>query len=150
MPSEQQFDIVNKASHYNQHPSEIECIEIAERLSFNAGNAFKYAFRRGDKGNPVLDLNKAIYYLNREKRQLLNLTRWLRASEVDTMFVNPHFTQTDLANIRKLIETEPNKLAGAIYNRILGDCVKISHYISHLGDAVDFVRRLIQETTELQ
>lgn len=61
-------DEINNPSHYTQHPSGIECIQITEHMSFNLGNAMKYIWRCGEKGNgnEVKDLKKAIWYLNRE------------------------------------------------------------------------------------
>jgi hypothetical protein len=143
-----QFDIINKAKHYNLHPSGIECIELAERLSFCAGNAFKYVFRRGDKGNTLQDLEKAVYYLDRERKQMEHLIRWRTHHEVDTMLVNDHFTPTDLANIRKLLDSEPNKFACAIYSRIFGSSVKISRYIEDMRNAVEYVQGILQPQPE--
>lgn len=67
-------DAVNP-DHYKQHPSGIECIDIAEHFMFNIGNAIKYLWRAGLKGDSVEDLQKARRYiefeidrLNRSKR----------------------------------------------------------------------------------
>lgn len=57
-------DMVNNPPHYNGHPSGVECIEVTELLSFNLGNAFKYAFRHRAK-NGRQDLEKCAWYLNR-------------------------------------------------------------------------------------
>lgn len=51
--------------HYRSHPSGIECIMITERMEFLKGNAFKYIWRAGEKGDEVEDLEKAIWYLRR-------------------------------------------------------------------------------------
>lgn len=147
MSDEKQFDIVNKAAHYNSHPSGVECVELAERLPFNTGNAFKYVFRRGDKGNTVQDLEKAIYYLNRERSHLENIIRYVPERELPEILVNRQFTLTDLANIRKLKDHEPNASACAIYSRIFRDSEKILRYIEGLGYAAEYVQRLIQEIT---
>lgn len=53
-------------SHYRKHPSGIECIQITEHMNFNIGNATKYIWRAGLKGDAVEDLQKAVWYLNRE------------------------------------------------------------------------------------
>jgi len=60
-------EIVNKPFHYTSNPSGIECIEFAEQLNFNLGNAFKYLWRHQLKGRPAKDLLKAIWYLEREQ-----------------------------------------------------------------------------------
>lgn len=58
-------DPVNHPSHYTQHPSGIECIQITEHMSFLLGNVFKYVWR-ADLKNGVEDLKKARFYLDRE------------------------------------------------------------------------------------
>jgi hypothetical protein len=59
-------DPVNHPKHYTSHPSGIECIDITEHLSFCIGNAVKYLWRADEKGAPIQDLEKAIWYINRE------------------------------------------------------------------------------------
>lgn len=61
-----QHDLVNHPKHYTQHPSGVECIQITEWMNFNLGNAVKYIWRAGDKGNLLQDLKKARWYLDRE------------------------------------------------------------------------------------
>ena len=63
-------DPVNNPAHYTNHPSGIECIQVTEHMNFNRGNAVKYIWRCGDKGKPVEDLRKAIWYLEREIARL--------------------------------------------------------------------------------
>lgn len=58
-------DMVNHPPHYTGHPSGVECIEVAEHLPFCLGNAFKYLFQRDAKGNPLENIEKAIWYVNR-------------------------------------------------------------------------------------
>ena len=57
---------VNHPSHYNKHPSGVECIDIAEGFNFNIGNAIKYLWRAGLKGEQRDDLLKARWYIDRE------------------------------------------------------------------------------------
>lgn len=53
--------------HYTEHPSGVECIQIAEAFNFNLGNAIKYIWRAGLKtADPVQDLQKAAWYIQRE------------------------------------------------------------------------------------
>lgn len=59
-------DPVNHPAHYTDHASGIECIEITEFMNFCRGNAVKYIWRAGAKGDAVTDLRKAIWYLERE------------------------------------------------------------------------------------
>jgi hypothetical protein len=53
--------------HYKTHPSGIECVDVAEGLGFNVGNAIKYLWRTGlkDIAPPKQDLAKAAWCLNR-------------------------------------------------------------------------------------
>lgn len=66
---------VDHPAHYNSHPSGVEAIEIAERLSFNLGNAIKYLMRRKHKGRELEDLQKALWYTKREHERLSKNTR---------------------------------------------------------------------------
>jgi hypothetical protein len=65
-------DNVNHPRHYNSHPSGVECIEITEHFNFNIGNAVKYCWRAGLKGEQVEDLRKARWYIDREISRILN------------------------------------------------------------------------------
>lgn len=60
------YDAVNHPRHYTQHPSGVECIQVAEHFNFNLGNALKYIWRAGLKDDIIQDLEKAAWYLNRE------------------------------------------------------------------------------------
>lgn len=59
-------DPVNHPAHYTDHPSGVECIQITEHFNFNVGNAIKYLWRAGLKGDAIQDLRKAAWYINRE------------------------------------------------------------------------------------
>jgi len=59
-------DVVNNPKHYNSHPSGIECIEVVRWFSFNIGNAIKYLWRAGLKGDAIEDLQKAKWYIDDE------------------------------------------------------------------------------------
>lgn len=59
-------DQVDHPKHYNSHPSGIECIEVIEHMPFNIGNAVKYLWRCGLKGDEIEDLRKARWYIDRE------------------------------------------------------------------------------------
>jgi hypothetical protein len=57
---------VDHPAHYNSHPSGVECIDIVEHFNFNIGNAIKYLWRSGLKGDAIEDLKKAAWYCQRE------------------------------------------------------------------------------------
>ncbi len=59
-------DKVNHPTHYNKHPSGIECIDVVEHMGFNLGNAVKYIWRADLKGKTIEDLKKAKWYIERE------------------------------------------------------------------------------------
>lgn len=60
---------VDHPEHY-QHPSGVECIDVVEHLPFNVGNAIKYLWRAGRKGDVLEDLRKAEWYVAREIKRL--------------------------------------------------------------------------------
>ena len=74
-------DPVNNPKHYTSHPSGVECIQITEHMCFNLGNAMKYIWRCDLKNNAIENLDKAIFYIQREKtrrelmRSVINDTR---------------------------------------------------------------------------
>ena len=63
-------DPINHPDHYTSHPSGAECIEITEWFPFNLGNAIKYIWRCGKKGDSLDDLRKARWYVDREITRL--------------------------------------------------------------------------------
>lgn len=52
--------------HYQENPSGVQCIDVAEHLNFNLGNALKYIWRCDLKDDPITNIEKAIWYLQRE------------------------------------------------------------------------------------
>ncbi len=66
MPAEKNESQVNHPRHYNS--GSIEVIDAIEDwgLGFNLGNVVKYVARSEYKGAPIQDLEKALWYLNRE------------------------------------------------------------------------------------
>lgn len=67
-------DNVHHPKHYKTHPSGVECIQITEHMSFNLGNVIKYLWRYEGK-NGIEDLNKAMWYLQREIERLSKETK---------------------------------------------------------------------------
>lgn len=64
------IDLVNHPAHYQDRVPGIECIEVTRWFDFDCGNAIKYIWRAGLKGDTleqhVQDLEKAIWYLQDE------------------------------------------------------------------------------------
>ena len=68
------FDDEVNPNHYRAHASGVECIDITEQLNFNLGSAIKYIWRCNLKhAHPQTDLNKAVWYINRELLRLEKL-----------------------------------------------------------------------------
>lgn len=62
-------DLVNYPQHYT---GDIECIDVIKQqfgldgmIKFCLGNAMKYIFRCEHKGTTKMDLQKAVWYLNK-------------------------------------------------------------------------------------
>jgi hypothetical protein len=68
-------DPINNPRHYTSSPSGVECIEVTEHMNFCVGNATKYLWRAGLKGDAIEDLKKARWYVDREIRRLRRLAR---------------------------------------------------------------------------
>ncbi|MFW0120307.1 DUF3310 domain-containing protein [Rothia sp. P5764] len=90
-------DLINHPPHYTQHPSGIESIKIAQMGGFNLGNAIKYLYRHEHKGDPISDLKKARFYLQR-------LTE-LDAIQIE--LINSHDTQGAINQIQEVLKHEP-------------------------------------------
>lgn len=63
-------ELVDHPAHYTSHASGVECIQITEHMNFCCGNAIKYIWRAGEKGDAITDLKKARWYLDREIARL--------------------------------------------------------------------------------
>lgn len=69
-------DPVNRPKHYTSSPARcecgagIQCIQITEHMNFCLGNAVKYIWRAGLKGDSIEDLQKARWYIEREISRL--------------------------------------------------------------------------------
>jgi hypothetical protein len=72
-------DAVNHPKHYVSHPSGVECIQVTEHMGFNLGNAMKYIWRADLKHDAVEDLQKAVWYIQRE----------LQKRGAETKVINP-------------------------------------------------------------
>lgn len=71
-------DAVNHPAHYAPifETRQVECIDIARYLDFCKGNAFKYVWRAGLKGEPgkaIEDCEKAKFYMARVLDDEINL-----------------------------------------------------------------------------
>lgn len=95
-------DMVNHPSHYTD--GNIEVIDFIEdkRLNYHRGNALKYLCRAGkkDPAKEVEDLQKAVWYINREIQRLeAQAQRDARAEELRAIGV------TFADDLRRIIHT---------------------------------------------
>ncbi|MCK5013230.1 MAG: DUF3310 domain-containing protein [Candidatus Omnitrophica bacterium] len=60
------MDNVNSPPHYRKHASGIECIQVTEHMNFCLGNAIKYIWRADLKNDAIEDLEKSVWYIQRE------------------------------------------------------------------------------------
>ncbi len=112
---------VNHPKHYNSHPSGVEAIDLCEVLSFNLGNALKYAWRAGCKGDEYTeleDLKKAHWYVRRELDRL--------GSKGGTVYTHPDdpgtvvslgfgvFSQREGEAFKRVLETSNNRAAEVV------------------------------------
>lgn len=66
-------DAVDHPAHYTSSDAKcsscgagIECIQVTESMGFCLGNAVKYIWRAGLKGDAIEDLKKSVWYIQRE------------------------------------------------------------------------------------
>ena len=50
--------------YYTSYPVDLTCITITRHMGFDAGTAFAYVWRAGKKESLVLDIDKALWYMN--------------------------------------------------------------------------------------
>ena len=65
-------DMVTHPTHYTSHPSGVECIAVTKHMNFCLGNAIKYIWRAGQKGDYIEDLRKAKQYIEFEMERIEN------------------------------------------------------------------------------
>jgi hypothetical protein len=72
------YESINQPQHYTSKNGGLKAIDIIEawKLNFSRGNAVKYILRAGEKphADEIQDLEKAVWYLNREIARLKSLT----------------------------------------------------------------------------
>lgn len=59
-------EAIKHPAHYAANPEGIECIQVTQWMNFNIGNAVKYLWRAGKKGDAREDLEKAKQYIEFE------------------------------------------------------------------------------------
>lgn len=70
LPEESKPGSVKAPAHYTARVPGIECIQVTQHFNFNRGNAIKYIWRAGLKGNEIEDLKKAREYIDFEIKRI--------------------------------------------------------------------------------
>lgn len=149
--SKKEFDIVDKAKHYNIHPSGIECINIIELLNFNIGNAIKYIWRSGlkDKTKLVEDLKKAVWYLNREKEKIASYHSLLLSTNTNSAQMLINYFRIINRNDNNYFSSNIINALQWIYRAIFNNTYMLNTDtggpLSSLTVAIDFLEKEIEE-----
>lgn len=66
------FDPISRPKHYASQVPGIECYQVTQWFPGNRANIIKYAWRCGEKGDPIADLRKIIRYAEFEIERIQN------------------------------------------------------------------------------
>lgn len=120
-------DQVNHPSHYNSHPSGVECIDIVRHMNFNVGNVIKYLWRTGLKdGEPSLkDLKKAEFYLRDEitRVEAEQVAAWGKTEQAagQTTQATPSF---NCVNLHVQNDTHGNRSFAVMPDTTVAECAR--------------------------
>lgn len=106
-------------NHYKQ--GEVECIDVIEQWPLCIGTAVKYMWRYLDKENSIQDLNKAIWYLERQIKLMDKIkVNYIQYAGYDSMILPiDHIQSKHIKKAMQLIwgpKTLVCFIAGAIVN----------------------------------
>ena len=123
-------DQIKQPTHYNRHPSGIECKEITMCLSNGLANAVKYVWRCNDKHEtPELDIGKAIEYLGYEVEELIQISRTRTSRDLCHSY---QFQRVDgLLNV--VISCEANHFIRKFYEHILAAIRGEANVVKFMG-----------------
>lgn len=105
---------VDHPTHYNTHPSGLECIQVIREMSVSPGLTVKHLWRVGQKDETRQDLEKALWYAEDWRRQAVQLA---------------HVTSKGKGLLERVIIAEPSPVMRELYtsikNRVPGDACRI-------------------------
>jgi len=135
--SDKKDDPINP-SHYKNHPSGVECIQITENMSFCLGNAWKYLWRGGNKEDQPLvqDYKKSRWYLEREKTHTFPQRRNAPVSDARV--------RDFLVNIDKVISVEKRPGMAEVFTHIRNYIV-VGSFGGELDAAIVILDKIITE-----
>jgi hypothetical protein len=139
-----EFDVVQKAKHYNSHPSGVEVIEWLDVMQYPClFTAAKYLTRYEHKGKPVEDLEKALYYLERHIWNINHL--WGYGSDHLWMVIDNDDVRE---KFQKYLSKEPNKLVRESLVKMVESIS--SHRSQDAKNRLRAVHRRIEKLIEIQ
>lgn len=129
---------VNHPNHYTQHPSGVECIDIALHMDFCLGCAFKYLWRYDHKGKPKEDLEKCKWYLNKvQERGYVYLTEITSSVARDAL----------VAKMEAVVTTEPNEMKRQAFKWMFWISVSWTPKKTHFAKLKTIINKLIKESS---
>lgn len=137
------YEYVQHPKHYNNHPSGVECIDIAERMGFNIGNAFKYVYRRNSKADAQKDVEKAIFYVEREIGRLNDVIQVATKQYLTHMRSNDAFNCATVELCQRVIDAEAGSELSDLY-AYLFEVTELDHYVQNLTACLPILKRLLK------
>lgn len=138
---------INHPSHYNSHPSKIECIEMIRRFDFNLGSSFKYLYRRDEKENLIQDIKKALWYVQDELK-IRNAQKGVYCFFARLLNIPNLFKYVEYRKRSKLVSNvvshETNSFTPIIYH-CLNDADYYIYDMSDLKTVEKYLKYMIEE-----
>jgi hypothetical protein len=142
--SETNFDIIQKAAHYNQNLSGVECIQIIRSFDFNIGNSFKYLWRSDHKQNLLQDYKKALYYIKDELLTRKTKPQFIGNSKIPNIYKLKAYRERtlliDTVSIYQYVESYTIPLLYHLLNRAdfyIYDTHYLESAISYLSSTIN-------------
>ena len=103
-------------THYKDHPSGFECVELKECLPPELADAVKYPWRCGQKDEELQELEKSRFYLDRFLTNCEEYSGWFKSAkkirdkrfkikqfDIDAVWDKLDMDKSDLGQVVKLI-----------------------------------------------
>lgn len=133
-------DPIKHTTHYNWHPSGIECKEITYDLPTWLGSAIKYIYRRNHKGQSISDRHKAIACLSAAT-----------TARLEALIDGEIWTPVDTYERARAITKHPeDKTLNAACKIVTGVYIHFSDADEALAAIKELTERLQAEITQLE
>lgn len=133
-------DLIKHPTHYNWHPSGIECQEITYDLPTWLGSAIKYIYRRNHKGQGISDRHKAIKHLS-----TATTARLEALIDGDTWISEDVYEQA-----RAITKHPDDKTLNAACKIVTGIYIHLSNADEALAAIKELIERLQAEIAQLE